>query len=157
MIPPGEYRFDRYRVEAQSSQSRPWRVGSTVWFGEFFGGRLTQWESFVYWTFGPGKLRIELDAENDFGDLPQGDFIQRLLQWKTFYAFSPDLIVSAFTQYDSESRDLGLNTRLRWTMRPGCDLFLVWNRNWKRLLLPNDTFTRDADQVVLKVRWTSLW
>ncbi len=157
MIPPGEYRFDRYRVEAQSSQSRPWRVGSTVWFGEFFGGRLTQWESFVYWTFGPGKLRIELDAENDFGDLPQGDFIQRLLQWKIFYAFSPDLIVSAFTQYDSESRDLGLNTRLRWTMRPGCDLFLVWNRNWKRLLLPNDTFTRDADQVVLKARWTSLW
>ena len=77
--------------------------------------------------------------------------------WKTLYAFSPDLVVSAFTQYDSESRDLGLNTRLRWTLRPGRDLFLVWNRNWKRLPSPDETFERDADQVVLKVRWTSLW
>jgi len=157
VIPAGTYRFDRYRVEAQSSRSRPWRVGSTVWFGEFFGGRLTQWESFLYWTFGPGRLRVELDAENDFGHLPQGSFIQRLLQWKTFYAFSPDLIVSAFTQYDSASRDLGLNARLRWTIHPGRDLFLVWNRNWKRLLPPDETFERNADQVALKLRWTWLW
>src|SRR5215218_914455 len=136
VIPPGEYQFTRWRVEAQSSSSRPWRAGSTVWFGDFFGGRLTEWESFVYWTFGPGRLRLELDAVNNFGDLPQGDFIQRLLQLKTVYAVSPDLIVSAFGQYDSESRDLGVNTRLRWTIQPGRDLFLVWNRNWQRTLDP---------------------
>jgi hypothetical protein len=156
VVPPGEYRFNRFRVEAQTSNARPWRVGSTVWFGEFFGGHLTQWESFLYWTVGPGHLRFELDAENDFGDLPQGNFIQRLLQWKTIYAFSPDLLLSVFTQYDSESEDLGFNSRLRWTIRPGRDLFLVWNRNWKRLP-PNKTFDREADQVILKLRWTSVW
>lgn len=156
-IPPGRYRFDRFRVEGQSSRFRPWRVGSTVWFGNFFGGRLTQWESFLYWTVGPGRLRFELDAENDFGDLPQGRFIQRLLQWKTIYAFSPDLLLSAFTQYDSESRDLGFNSRLRWTVRPGRDLFLVWNRNWKRLPEPGTRLETDADQIVVKLRWTSVW
>jgi hypothetical protein len=156
VVPPGEYRFNRFRAEAQTSNARPWRVGSTVWFGEFFGGHLTQWESFLYWTVGPGHLRFELDAENDFGDLPQGNFIQRLLQWKTIYAFSPDLLLSVFTQYDSESEDLGFNSRLRWTIRPGRDLFLVWNRNWKRLP-PNKTFDREADQVILKLRWTSVW
>jgi hypothetical protein len=157
VIPPGRYRFDRLRVEGQSSRFRPWRVGSTVWFGSFFGGHLTQWESFLYWTVGPGRLRFELDAENDFGHLPQGDFIQRLLQLKTVYAFSPDLVLSAFTQYDSESNDLGFNSRLRWTIRPGRDLFLVWNRNWKRLPEPGYRLERDSDQVVVKLRWTSLW
>jgi hypothetical protein len=157
VIPPGEYQFTRWRVEGQSSSSRPWRVGSTVWFGDFFSGRLTEWESFVYWTFGPGRLRLELDAQNNFGDLPQGDFIQRLLQLKTVYAFSPDLIVSAFAQYDSESRDLGLNSRLRWTIRPGRDLFLVWNRNWQRTLDPGYRLGLDSDQVVVKLRWTTLW
>ena len=157
VIPPGEYTFDRYRVEAQSSDSRPWRVGSTVWFGEFFGGRLTQWESFVNRTFGPGRLRLELDAENNFGHLPQGDFVQRLYQWRTVYAVSPDLVISAFTQYDSESRDLGLNARLRWTIDPGRDLFVVWNRDWKRLTPPDERFMRQADQVVVKLRWTWMW
>jgi hypothetical protein len=157
VIPPGEYQFTRWRVEGQSSSSRPWRVGSTVWFGDFFDGRLTQWESFIYWTFGPGRLRLELDAENNFGDLPQGNFIQRLWQLKTVYAASPDLVVSLFTQYDSESRDLGLNSRLRWTIQPGRDLFLVWNRNWQRTLDPGYRLKLDLDQVVVKLRWTTLW
>jgi hypothetical protein len=157
VIPPGEYHFTRWRVEAQSSRSRPWRVGSTVWFGDFFTGRLTQWEAFLSWTFGPGRLRFELDSENHFGDLPQGDFVQRLLQWKTIYAFSPDLIASAYAQYDSQSRDLGLNARLRWTIDPGRDLFVVWNRNWIRLQEPGRSFARDTDQVVVKLRWSLLW
>lgn len=157
VIPPGEYRFTRWRVEGQSSSSRPWSVGSTVWFGDFFGGRLTEWQSFVHWTVGPGRLRLELDAANNFGDLPQGDFLQRLWQLKTIYAFSPDLIVSAFAQYDSDSRDLGLNSRLRWTIQPGRDLFLVWNRNWQRTLDPGYRLQRDSDQVVVKLRWTTLW
>src|SRR4029078_3202759 len=101
--------YDACGVERQSASSRPWGVGSTVWFGTFFGGHLTQWESFVSWTAGPGRLRLELEAENDFGYLRQGNFIQRLLQLKTIYAVSPDLVLSALTQYDSESRDLGLN------------------------------------------------
>ena len=157
VIPPGQYHFDRFRVEAQSSEARPWSLGSTIWFGEFFGGHLTQCESFVNWTAGPGRLRLELAAENDFGYLPQGDLIQRLLQLKTLYAFSPDLLLSVFTQYDSESRGLGLNSRLRWTIRPGRDLFLVWNRNWQRLPRPASRFETEADQVAVKLRWASLW
>jgi hypothetical protein len=157
VIPPGEYQFTRWRVEGQSATSRPWRVGSTLWFGDFFDGRLTQWQSFVNWTFGPGRLRLELEAENNFGDLPQGDFIQRLGQLKTVYAFSPDLIVSVFAQYDSESRDLGLNSRLRWTIQPGRDLFVVWNRDWQRTLDPGYRLDLDSDQVVVKLRWTTLW
>src|SRR4029434_10576933 len=45
VIPPGSYRFDRYRVEAQSSQSRPWRVGSTGLCGELFSGPADTWAS----------------------------------------------------------------------------------------------------------------
>ena len=42
VIPPGEYNFTRYRVEAQSSRHRLWRIGATVWFGDFYTGSLTQ-------------------------------------------------------------------------------------------------------------------
>lgn len=42
VIPPGEYQFTRWRVEAQSSRSHPWEVRSTVCFGDFFDGSLTR-------------------------------------------------------------------------------------------------------------------
>jgi len=153
-IPVGAYRFDRFRVEGQSSPARPIRVGTTVWLGTFFDGRLTQVSSFVTWTERAGHLQLEFDAENDFGRLPFGNFTQRLLQTKVVYAFSPNLIVSSYAQYDTESRQVGINNRLRWTIRPEADLFIVWNRGWQHGLLDDPSrFAPRSDQLVMKLRW----
>jgi hypothetical protein len=156
VIPAGEYRFDRYRLEFESSGHRRWSAGNIVWFGDFFDGRLSQWESFVGYASSGGHLRVEARAENDFGHLPEGDFIQRLLSLTTVYAFTPDLVLSVLSQYDSETRDTGLNARLRWTVRPGNDLFLVWNHEWRRPLSPESEFSMSPvrDEVVVKARWT---
>ncbi len=49
-----------------------------------------------------------------------------------------------------------MNTRLRWTLRPGNDFFLLWNRGWQRLVLsPRDELLApDPELLVVKVRWT---
>ncbi len=156
VIPPGAYHFTRYRVEAQSSRHRPWRVGGRVWFGDFYTGSLTQLESFATYTTPGGHLRLEVRAENDEGHLPEGDFIQRLWQLKVVYAFTPDLILSSYTQYDSESRNVGTNTRLRWTVRPGNDLYVVWNHGWQHPPGSRDRLALApvSDQLVVKLRWT---
>jgi hypothetical protein len=156
VIPRGTYQFNRFRVQIESSDTRPLSAGGTVWFGGFYDGHLTQVEGFVKWTEGSGHLQLALAVENDYGYLPEGNFILRLWQVKTVYAFNPNLILAAFFQYDSESEDLGMNTRLRWTIRPGRELFVVWNRGWRHpvaegspyLLAPSD------DQVIVKLRWT---
>ncbi len=153
-IPPGAYRFDRFRVEGQSSPARPLRAGTTVWLGTFFDGRLTQVSSFITWTHPKGRLQLELDAENDFGHLPFGNFVQRLLQTKVVYAVSPNLILSSFTQYDTDSRQIGVNNRLRWTIRPEADLFVVWNRGWTHAIGDDEArFAPLADQFLVKLRW----
>ncbi|HKB08937.1 MAG TPA: DUF5916 domain-containing protein, partial [Candidatus Polarisedimenticolia bacterium] len=105
-IQPGGYSFTRYRVEAQSAQTRRWRVGSTVWFGDFYDGRLTQTEAFVNWDVLGGRLHQMLDLENNFGYMPEGDFIQRLYQMQNVFAFSPRLLLFGYFQYDSITRDL---------------------------------------------------
>ena len=155
VIPAGDYHFNRFRVDLQSSDHRPWRVGTTTWVGEFYSGHLTQVFAFANWTSPRGRLTTELSAENDFGYLPQGNFIERLWQVKTVYAFSPDLVLAAYAQYDSGSRNVGLNARLRWTVRPGNDVFLVWNRGWRS---PEEgrafNLAKESDQIVLKARWT---
>jgi len=159
VIPPGDYEFTRFRVEAQSSRHRPWRVGATVWFGDFYTGSLTQTEGFVTYTTPSGHLQLELNVENDVGHLPEGDFTLNLLQFNAVYAFTPDLILSSYLQYDSESGDLGTNTRFRWTIKPGNDLFVVWYHGWQHPIASDDRFSLRPinDQLVVKLRWTFRW
>ena len=166
VIPVGEYRFTRYLIEMESSNHFPLRAGNLVWFGDFFDGRLSQWESFVNYSTPGGHMQLELSTENDYGHLAQGKFVERLFVFKTVYAFNPLVLLSVFTQYDNECpedipgftkcRDLGLNSRLRWTFRPGNDLFVVWDRNWSGFGDPGDTVALGpkTDAFVVKLRWT---
>ena len=155
-IPEGSYHFTRYRAEASTRPDRPVQIGTEVWFGDFYDGRLTQSEFFIRTADRSGHLQIEVDGLHIQGALPAGDFITRLWQLKTAYAFSPDLVLSLYGQYDSESRNAGVNARLRWTLRPGADLYVVWTRGW---LHPPDAERaleaepQDAEAVV-KLRWT---
>ncbi len=155
VIPAGRYMFNRYRVQAETSDSRSWQLEGTVWFGEFYSGHLTQVSTEARWTSPTGHLSLGLEVENDFGRLPQGHFVQRLWQFRAVYAFTPNLVLSSYTQYDSESNDMGVNNRLRWTIKPGRDLFVVWNHGWHR---PFDAGLRDMapvfDQLAVKLRWT---
>jgi hypothetical protein len=134
-------------------------VGATVWFGDFFTGSLTQTEGFVTYTTPSGHLQLELYAEHDTGRLPEGDFTLDLWQLRVVYAFNPDVILSSYIQYDSESRDLGANTRFRWTIRPGNDFFVVWTHGWRRPIAGDDrlSFQSINDQLVVKLRWTFRW
>jgi hypothetical protein len=155
VIPPGSYQFTRYRLEAQTSSHRPLQFGTTTWFGGFFDGHLTQWENYIKWTSPKGRVQLEADAENDFGRLPEGNFVQRLWQLQGAYAWTPNLVLTSFVQYDTESQNVGTNTRLRWTIRPGNDLFIVWNRGWQRPVTgPDVSLIPQSDVIAVKLRWT---
>src|SRR5436190_7702513 len=115
VIPPGSYQFTRYRLEAQTSGHRPLQFGTTTWFGTFFDGHLTQWENYLKWTSPQGRVQLEANTENDFGHLPQGNFVQRLLQLHGAYAWSPNLILSSFVIFETELLNICTYMRLRWT------------------------------------------
>lgn len=156
VIPPGSYRFTRWRLEGETSPHRAWQVGSTTWFGTFYDGNLTEWENYVAWTSPQGRLQMNLRTINNFGHLKEGNFVQRLWQLQGAFAWNPNLILTSFIQYDTETQNLGTNTRLRWTLKPGNDLFIVWNRSWKRLVSdPREVdLVPESDAMAVKLRWT---
>lgn len=156
VIPPGSYHFTRWRFEAQSSPHRRIHAGTTTWFGDFYDGDLLQQENYIRWTSPAAHWQADLSTENDFAHLPEGNFVQRLWQLKGGYAWSPNLVLTSFVQYDTESYNVGTNTRLRWTIKPGNDLFIVWNRGWQKLNLePHElTLIPASETLVVKLRWT---
>ena len=54
----------------------------------------------------------------------------RLIRLRLSLALNPDLSWFNFVQYDSESGNLTLNSRIRCIIEPGNDLFLGYNHGW---------------------------
>lgn len=54
-------------------------------------------------------------------------------------------------QYDNISKQVGLNSRIRWTWRPGDDLFLVLNQGWD---YDDGRFRQPSSQIILKAAAT---
>jgi hypothetical protein len=155
VIPPGGYHFTQYRLQAESSEHRPLTAAATVYLGGFYSGRLVQTILSGSATTRSGRHRVELSSENDYVSLPEGSFIERLHQLRWTYSPSPDLALSFFSQYESESRILGWNARFRWTLKPGNEFFVVWTRDWLRTDPDAPLrFQRETDSVVVKLRWT---
>jgi hypothetical protein len=59
---------------------------------------------------------------------------------------------SSISQYDNLSRFAGLNTRFRWIITPGTDLYLVYNQNWQDYLERMETL---ETQAILKMTYTN--
>lgn len=156
VLPVGGYQFTRFRAEFETSPARRWSFGNTTWFGTFYNGQLTQQANYLRFSGPKARWEAGLSSELNFGALPEGKFIQRLYQLNLAYAFSPNLVFTNYLQYDNESHNIGNNMRLRWTIRPGNDLFVVWNRGWTRLILTRDDLSIIPDNEVLavKLRWT---
>ncbi|MFL5617964.1 MAG: DUF5916 domain-containing protein, partial [Gemmatimonadaceae bacterium] len=127
-IPTGAYHFNRFRLEAGTAAKRVLSGQATWWFGQFYDGRLDQYELTAAWIPTPLVI-LELSGERDDGRLREGRFTEALVGTRLRVNVSPDLLVNSFVQYDNQSRTVGTNTRLRWTFRPAGDLFIVYNHN----------------------------
>ena len=127
-IPAGTYHFPRFRLEAGSAVKRRLSAQATWWFGRFYDGHLNQYELTGAWK--PSSLVIvEFTGERDVGRLREGAFTQDLLGTRLRLNVSPDLQLTSFVQYDTESESFGTNTRLRWTFTPLGELFIVYNHD----------------------------
>ena len=68
------------------------------------------------------------------------------------YNFTPNVSWQNLQEYDSESRLLGFQSRFRWILRPGNDLFVAVNRGWVKTF--DDRFESTFDRVSSKLQYT---
>jgi hypothetical protein len=128
-VPIGSYQFTRYGIRLESATKRRWVFNTDAFFGDFYSGTSRELELGL--TIKPSQhLLLGLRAERADVELKQGKFFKQLFSLQTDYNFSPNVSWANLVQYDNESRILGFQTRFRWILTPGSDLFLVLNRGW---------------------------
>ena len=128
-LPPGEYRFTRFRSNAMSAARRRLAASFSIGTGSYWSGNAEQVTASLTFKL-PPRFTMSVSTNQTFARLPEGDFIARIFTSSIGYTASPRLSFSNLIQYDNRSRNLGWQSRVRWTLRPGNDLFLAFNQGW---------------------------
>lgn len=150
-IPVSEYKYVRYRVEGDIAAKRRLNGRASWWFGPFFDGTLNEYQTTIRWN--PATiLTFEFSASRNIAELPFGDFDQTLLGLRVRFNATPDLQLNSFVQYDTDSENFGVNSRIHWIFHPQGDFFLVYNSTsvYER---PEDRFMRVNSQLLAKLRY----
>ena len=130
MLLPGEYRFTRFRSNLLSTATKR-RLSASINFlyGGYWSGEAEQVIASAIYKL-PPRLTLSVTANQTFARLPEGHFIARIFTANANYTFSPTLALTNLVQFDNRSRNLGWQSRLRWTPQPGNDLFVSFNQGW---------------------------
>ena len=130
VLPAGrEYGFTRYSFGAQTANRRLVAVGSSVEWGDFLSGTRLDYSVDVTLRARTGVI-VYMEAEWNRIDLPEGKFQTRLYRISPELQFSPWIALVNSIQYDTVSRVLGWQSRFRWILKPGNDLYFVYTHNW---------------------------
>ena len=151
IIPAGEYHFNRYRLEVELAAKRKLNGQASWWFGSFYGGTLNTYELELNWT-PVSILTLQFEGIRNIGDLPYGSFDQTLFGMALRFNITPDLQLNSFVQYDTDSKSIGINSRLRYIFLPLGDIFVVYNHNSIQNL--NEEWQLNSSQLIIKARYT---
>ena len=151
VIPEGSYRFTRYVVAFETATKRRWVVNFEAQFGNFYSGKRRDLN--LELLLKPSSLLLlGLKAERAEIDLEEGKFFTQLFSARADINFSPDVSWANIVQYDNSSRILGFQTRFRWIIQPGSDLFLILNRGWEKSL--DHRYVSIYDRGTAKLQYT---
>jgi hypothetical protein len=124
------YTFDRVRLFLSTANRRALSVSSAYDVGEFYSGTRVERQINLNVRVRPGLFVFLTSQWNDV-KLPEGHFTTRLYRLVGETQFSPFIAVTNNVQYDSQSGVLGWQSRFRWIITPGNDLYVVYTHNWQ--------------------------
>ena len=100
--------------------------------GGFWDGNRTRFDLRASFRPNPG-VSISANFEHNKVTLPRGDFDAEVYEVEGQWNPTQWVSLTNQIQYDNDSDIVGLFARVRWIVRPGNDIFLVYTHNWRNL------------------------
>jgi len=147
----GEYDGVTHSLRLRASDRRRLTGDATLEVGDFYGGDLLRWSveprilPSKFWNLGVGFEDIQAEFAGP-------DLDTQVYSADLDFTFNPDLSLRNVVQYDTESENLGWQSRLHWILSPGQDLFLVGLWGWNKF--ERDSFHRVSEELVVKLSYT---
>jgi Domain of unknown function (DUF5916) len=136
-LPKGDYRTRNFFVELESPKRYNFYGKVLVYGGAFYRNpQITDSKtlgveaSFNYRIQPIGKLAMDVYYTNLSLPKPYNSAKYWLVGPKAELAFSKSVFLSTYFQYNSQTNNTNINSRLQWRYKPVSDLFLVYTDNY---------------------------
>jgi len=146
-----KHNWKAWGIEFTSKPQRLLTYGIYARFGGYYAnGKLYTVSTNIGFRFQP-YVAITLNTDYNNLELPQP--WNRVTYWlvgpRIDVTFTNKLFLTSFIQYNSQQRNVNVNTRFQWRYRPASDLFLVYTDNY----YSSPFFIRDRAVVVKFTYW----
>ncbi len=150
-LPVGSYQWLQWQFQFDTANKRWWELHFNWGDGSFYNG--TNREVRLGLTLKPSSfVTLDLRANRNDITLTQGKFYTVVYSMRGDLNFSPNVSWANLVQYDNDSRELGVQSRFHWILKPGNDIFMVVNRGWYKTF--DAIYQPNLDQVTLKLQYT---
>lgn len=153
-VPAGDYHFTMAGITLTTPRSHPWVLSLHGEGGGSYNGHYRSTTSDSSWATPGGHFTADFGTVEIWAYAPQADGAVRAANLNLGYSFTPNMTLSALTQYNNVSHNTSINARLQWIIQPDRILYLVWNRGLTlnpNLLQGQQVITGNA--VIVKLVW----
>ncbi|MDA0327687.1 MAG: carbohydrate binding family 9 domain-containing protein [Gemmatimonadetes bacterium] len=130
LVAPGNYSNWEYQLMGRSAGRRRVSLNGSASISGFWDGDRKQTQARISFRPNPG---ISLSTNFEYNDvtMPTGSFTAALYELGADWNPNPRVSLTNQLQYDDVSELVGLFARLRWIVKPGNDVYLVYTHNWQ--------------------------
>ncbi len=147
-----EYTYTRYQLSVGMAQRRKVAFSPMIEVGGFYNGTRTRAGASLNVRLRPGVI-IYTSGEWNGVELPGDAFQTKVYRAAPELQFGPWLSWVNNAQYDTQSSVIGWQSRFRWILKPGNDVYVVYTRNWLDDPLQRRIYTLDQ-RAASKVLYT---
>ena len=123
------YDYTRFRATAQTANRRVVALNARFEAGDFYSGTRREMVAALAFRIRPGNI-VYATGEFNRIRLAEGAFSTRLYRLTGETQFTPFMALVNNIQYDTVSAVASWQSRFRWIVRPGNDIYVVYTHNW---------------------------
>ena len=130
-LPIGTYQYTNYNLMYFSDMRKLFNYRVGLFAGEYYNGTVQGWGLGISWRKQP-HLNIDINCQLNEINLPYpyGSAKLLLVAPKIEYNFNTKLFWTSFIQYNTQSNNFNINSRLQYRYRPMSDFYLVYTDNY---------------------------
>ncbi|MCF8406323.1 MAG: carbohydrate binding family 9 domain-containing protein [Chitinophagaceae bacterium] len=130
-LPVGNYVFNQIQIKYISDMRKILGIESMLNIGQFYNGQVKGISMGISYRNQPHfNLLLSAQFNNIVFPNPYGSTNLVLLQPRVEWNFSTKLFWSTFVQYNTQSNNFNINSRLQYRFKPMSDFFLVYTDNY---------------------------
>ena len=130
-LPAKQYQYAKFSIGYSSDARKLFGWMSEIASGQFYNGTVQSLGAGINWRSQP-HLNLRLNAQFNHIQLPglYGSKKLFLVAPRIEYNFNTKLFWTTFIQYNTQSNNFNINSRLQYRYKPMSDFFLVYTDNY---------------------------